>query len=62
MQVAHRTRGEESRARLLAAAAREFAQHGYHETKVSTIVADAGVSQPTFYFYFPTVVVAQWLW
>src|SRR5579884_3317978 len=54
MQVAHRTRGEECRARLLAAAAREFAQHGYHETKVSTIVADAGVSQPTFYFYFPS--------
>lgn len=54
MQIAHRTRGEESRARLLAAAAREFAQHGYHETKVSAIVADAGVSQPTFYFYFPS--------
>lgn len=54
MQVAHRTRGEECRARLLAAAAHEFAQHGYHETKVSTIVADAGVSQPTFYFYFPS--------
>lgn len=54
MQVARRTRGEESRARLLAAAARKFAQHGYHETKVSTIVADAGVSQPTFYFYFPS--------
>jgi AcrR family transcriptional regulator len=54
MQVAHRTRGEECRARLLAAAARKFAQHGYHETKVSTIVADAGVSQPTFYFYFPS--------
>ena len=54
MQIAHRTRGEECRARLLAAAAREFAQHGYHETKVSTIVADAGVSQPTFYFYFPS--------
>jgi AcrR family transcriptional regulator len=54
MQVAHRTRGKECRARLLAAAAPEFAQHGYHETKVSTIVADAGVSQPTFYFYFPS--------
>jgi TetR/AcrR family fatty acid metabolism transcriptional regulator len=52
MQIAHRTRGEECRARLLAAAAREFAQHGYYETKVSSIVADAGVSQPTFYFYF----------
>jgi TetR/AcrR family fatty acid metabolism transcriptional regulator len=54
MQVVHRTRGEECRARLLAAAAREFAAHGYHETKVSTIVADVGVSQPTFYFYFPS--------
>jgi TetR/AcrR family fatty acid metabolism transcriptional regulator len=54
MQVAHRTRGEECRARLLAAAAHEFAVHGYHETRVSTIVADAGVSQPTFYFYFPS--------
>jgi AcrR family transcriptional regulator len=38
----------------MAAAAREFAEHGYHETKVSSIVADAGVSQPTFYFYFPS--------
>ncbi len=54
MQVAHRTRGEECRARLLAAAALEFARHGYHQTRVSTIVADAGVSQPTFYFYFPS--------
>jgi TetR/AcrR family fatty acid metabolism transcriptional regulator len=54
MQVAHRTRGEECRARLLAAAAHEFARHGYHQTRVSTIVADAGVSQPTFYFYFPS--------
>jgi TetR/AcrR family transcriptional regulator, fatty acid metabolism regulator protein len=54
MQEAHRTRGEESRARLLAVAARAFALHGYHETKVSTIVADAGVSQPAFYLYFPS--------
>lgn len=46
------TRGEARRARLLQAAARIFGQQGYHATKVSTIVADAGVTQPTFYFYF----------
>lgn len=46
------TRGEERRARLLEAATRIFGQHGYHATKVSMIVADAGVTQPTFYFYF----------
>lgn len=46
------TRGEARRARLLQAAARIFGQCGYHATKVSTIVADAGVTQPTFYFYF----------
>ncbi|HLG79097.1 MAG TPA: helix-turn-helix domain-containing protein [Ktedonobacteraceae bacterium] len=46
------TRGEQSRARLLEAATREFARLGYHQTKISTIVADAGVTQPTFYLYF----------
>ena len=44
--------GEESRALLLEIAAKEFAQHGYHETKVSTIVKSASLSQPTFYLYF----------
>lgn len=44
--------GEESRALLLEIAAREFAQNGYHETKVSTIVKGASLSQPTFYLYF----------
>jgi TetR/AcrR family transcriptional regulator, fatty acid metabolism regulator protein len=46
------TRGEARRARLLQAAARIFGQEGYHAAKVSTIVADAGVTQPTFYMYF----------
>ncbi|KOY82762.1 TetR/AcrR family transcriptional regulator [Lysinibacillus macroides] len=44
--------GEESRALLLEIAAKEFAQHGYHETKVSSIVKGASLSQPTFYLYF----------
>ncbi|MCT6924767.1 MULTISPECIES: TetR/AcrR family transcriptional regulator [Bacillales] len=44
--------GEESRALLLEVAAREFAQNGYHETKVSAIVKGASLSQPTFYLYF----------
>lgn len=44
--------GEESRALLLEVAAKEFAQHGYHKTKVSSIVKGASLSQPTFYLYF----------
>lgn len=44
--------GAQSRALLLAIAADEFAHHGYHATKVSTIVKRAGVTQPTFYLYF----------
>ncbi|WP_050183317.1 TetR/AcrR family transcriptional regulator [Domibacillus robiginosus] len=44
--------GEVSRALLLRIAADEFAEHGYHETKISTIVRKANVTQPTFYLYF----------
>ncbi|TKI72509.1 TetR/AcrR family transcriptional regulator [Lysinibacillus mangiferihumi] len=44
--------GEESRALLLEIAAKEFAQNGYHDTKVSSIVKAASLSQPTFYLYF----------
>lgn len=44
--------GKESKARLLAAAIEEFAQHGYHEAKVSSIVARAELTQPSFYLYF----------
>ncbi|MBO8163456.1 MAG: helix-turn-helix transcriptional regulator [Brevibacillus sp.] len=47
-------RGEASRARLLAAAARHFASQGYHGTKVSQIVAAAGLTQAAFYLYFPS--------
>ncbi|ASN04797.1 TetR/AcrR family transcriptional regulator [Virgibacillus necropolis] len=44
--------GEESKVLLLNIAAEEFAQKGYYETKVSTIVKKAKLTQPTFYLYF----------
>lgn len=44
--------GEQSRALLLKIAAEEFAHKGYYETKISTIVKRAGLTQPTFYLYF----------
>lgn len=46
------SKGEESKARLFQAASRLFAEQGYSGTKISDIVAEAGVSQPTFYAYF----------
>lgn len=33
-------------------AAKQFAVHGFHDTKISTIVKEANVTQPTFYLYF----------
>ncbi|MDU0154581.1 TetR/AcrR family transcriptional regulator [Bacillus cabrialesii] len=46
------TKGEESRKRLLEAAANEFSNRGFYETKVSEIVKRAGLTQPSFYLYF----------
>ncbi len=37
---------------LLTIALQMFAQQGYHKTKISDIVAAAGVSQGTFYWHF----------
>ncbi|WP_128253772.1 TetR/AcrR family transcriptional regulator [Falsirhodobacter deserti] len=48
------SRSAETRARLRRAAIDVFATKGYHQTKISDIVAAAGVSQPTFYIYFAT--------
>ncbi|WP_426982928.1 TetR/AcrR family transcriptional regulator [Bacillus cabrialesii] len=45
-------KGEESRKRLLEAAANEFSNRGFYETKVSEIVKRAGLTQPSFYLYF----------
>lgn len=44
--------GEKSRKLLLEIAARQFAIHGFHKTKISEIVKEANVTQPTFYLYF----------
>lgn len=44
--------GEQSRALLLSIAAKEFANKGFYETKVSSIVEQADLSQPAFYLYF----------
>ncbi|QED49332.1 TetR/AcrR family transcriptional regulator [Cytobacillus dafuensis] len=44
--------GQESRALLLKIAADEFAHHGFHGTKISSIVKKAQLTQPTFYLYF----------
>ncbi|WP_158232663.1 TetR/AcrR family transcriptional regulator [Sporosarcina sp. P26b] len=37
---------------LLEIAAQQFALHGFHKTKISEIVKEANVTQPTFYLYF----------
>jgi AcrR family transcriptional regulator len=43
---------EERRRQILDAALEEFSEAGYHSTKVSDIVARAGIAQGTFYLYF----------
>jgi AcrR family transcriptional regulator len=40
------------RERLLAAALQQFTSHGYAATSVREIVAAAGVTKPTLYYYF----------
>jgi len=47
-------RSETTRAQIVSAAIEEFAAHGFHAAKVSDIVSRAGVTQPAFYFYFPS--------
>ncbi|ARJ38612.1 hypothetical protein SporoP8_06875 [Sporosarcina ureae] len=44
--------GEKSRQLLLEISAMQFAIHGFHKTKISEIVKEANVTQPTFYLYF----------
>jgi len=45
-------RGERTRAKLLAAAEKVFAAHGYAEASITRITDEAGVGQGTFYLYF----------
>jgi AcrR family transcriptional regulator len=44
--------GEEKRNGIIEAALRLFEHQGYHTSKVSDIVREAGVAQGTFYLYF----------
>jgi TetR/AcrR family fatty acid metabolism transcriptional regulator len=46
------TKGERTRARLVAAAIEQFGSRGFERTTVSHIVRGAKVSQPAFYLYF----------
>lgn len=45
-------RGEITRRKLLDAARREIGRRGFADTSVSSITAEAGVGQGTFYIYF----------
>jgi TetR/AcrR family transcriptional regulator, fatty acid metabolism regulator protein len=46
--------GENSRILLLNIAAEEIAEKGFHDAKISSIVKKAGLTQPSFYLYFPS--------
>ena len=47
-------RGQETKRRILEAAEKVFAEHGYQGASVSKITTAAGVGQGTFYLYYPT--------
>lgn len=52
--VARLTKGERTRARLVAAAEEVFGEGTYDEASIVEITRRAGVSQGTFYLYFPS--------
>lgn len=54
MSALMKDKGKASKARLLAVAVSEFARRGYHDVRISDIVAVAGLTQPAFYLYFPS--------
>ncbi len=47
-------RGQQRKARILAAATRRFLKDGYGETSIDAIVAESGGSKATLYSFFPT--------
>lgn len=46
------TKGQETRERILAAAAARFRQHGYADTSVNQVMRDAGLTHGGFYAHF----------
>lgn len=65
--MAHQTRSDETRARILAAAVECFTRGGYDATGVAEICERAGVSKGAFYHHFPSkqavflALIEQWL-
>ena len=49
-----RERRARTRAALLRAAGREFAEHGFHQTTLDAVAAAAGVSKGALYHHFPS--------
>src|SRR5436309_6049817 len=49
---ADRTPGGDKRERILSAAERIFARHGFFAAKVSDVAKEAGVADGTIYLYF----------
>jgi AcrR family transcriptional regulator len=53
-KAAMQQRSEETRARILGAALKEFSSSGYDAASVDDICAEAGVSKGAFYHHFPS--------
>jgi AcrR family transcriptional regulator len=52
IEVAKKTKGEQTRARILHSALRLFREHGYHETTMRLIADEAEVALGNTYYYF----------
>src|SRR4051812_19152867 len=51
-ETAKETKGQQSRAKLLAAAARVFVKRGFAQTTIRDIAKEAGVALGALYFHF----------
>jgi TetR/AcrR family transcriptional regulator, ethionamide resistance regulator len=51
---ARRTRGDDRERAILETAERLLAERSFHEISVDDLARGAGISRPTFYFYFPS--------